>query len=68
MLLLLFVDQLDLRYISVNPETSIGLSISFKNIVNLQTSIGLSISFQIYRALILRRLLYLSISFMINKR
>ena len=29
MLLLLFVDQLDLRYISVNPETSIGLSISF---------------------------------------
>ena len=30
MLLLLFVDQLDLRYISVNPETSIGLSISFE--------------------------------------
>ena len=30
MLLLLFVDQLDLRYVSVNPETSIGLSIRIK--------------------------------------
>ena len=53
MLLLLFVDQLDLRYVSVNPETSIGLSdialildvyVFIRYIsVNLETSIGLSI-------------------------
>ena len=44
------VYQLVLRNISVNVETSIGLSISFKMYisVNLETSIGLSISFQIY--------------------
>ena len=46
----LLVNQLDLRCISVNLETSIGLSTSFRNIsVNVETSIGLSISFKIYK-------------------
>ena len=50
MLLLLFVDQLDLRYITVNLETSIGLSIILRNMsVNVVTPIGLSISFKIYK-------------------
>ena len=51
MLLLLLVFQLVLKYISVNLETSIGLSISFKKCisVNVETSIGFSISFKIYK-------------------
>ena len=46
MLLLLLVFQLVLKYISVNLETSIGLSISLKCIsVNIEMTIGLSNSF-----------------------
>ena len=51
MLLLLFVDQLDLRYISVNRDTFTGLSNCFNcSSVNLETFIGLSNSFSIYQA------------------
>ena len=50
MLLLLFVDQLDLRYISVILGRLLVYQLVLRNIsVNVETSIGLSISFKIYK-------------------
>ena len=51
MLLHLFVDQLYLRYISVNRDAFTGFQIVLRcSSVNLETSIGLSNSFSIYQA------------------